>query len=528
MVISARSLNLSPVGLRVPLASSVSHQLQNVGSAERGPEAIGLLTSISSWQHHRQQALIQASLPNRQIPGLRFGSDSLWVRIFQPLTEDFMTAFFVRDIGGMGIPRSVNAANRGREVYEPDKDPKANKRYPFHQFAHATGQTIKGLNWGNMWEEVLREVQSGPAVFIGPTVVLAPVAAMIAGKSGLMMGRSDLKTYNQAFQDFVAQANPKWFQKGLSPEVLTRQLSESMMGQMLTAQFNPHGQAAVMQWPVGFKAPTPFYERPADQALHEFLKRPGVRKQYSSLNGTTMAQVSYQDAVKAWIKAWNQARAKEAKYSLGSLFTSISSYGRNSSARKAALNELNTLETAFKQLVYLSNTHHGGFHAAPEGLVALTVKNLEGPGKVSKIGVGGFLRNMDYFPKFIKDALSAGQLSTRGQYDVGRIIKAAQSIEQTVVKSKFIASLLATFMGFWAVGGISWIAQHSGKYPANRKVQFDTFDMIPGFTNEHVFKQRHLKEKASFSGGNVLNQRSHGSGSLLNSVDPGMGKERLR
>ncbi|MCA9789547.1 MAG: hypothetical protein KC462_07225, partial [Cyanobacteria bacterium HKST-UBA05] len=101
--------------------------------------------------------------------GLR-ASNTL-ARIFRPVLENIFAGIMVVDVFCYWIPRVWGALTRGAFDYDPDRDPQAYGKQGWDRQKHVLNQRLKGLNWINAWEETMREVASGPALFIWPSIL---------------------------------------------------------------------------------------------------------------------------------------------------------------------------------------------------------------------------------------------------------------------------------------------------------------------------------------------------------------------
>ncbi|MCA9789466.1 MAG: hypothetical protein KC462_06815, partial [Cyanobacteria bacterium HKST-UBA05] len=186
-------------------------------------------------------------------------------------------------------------------------------------------------------------------------------------------------------------------------------------------------------------------------------------------NGTV--EVSYNDAFRVWVKAWNKTRLDHNRVGFMQLLARPQQAHKFFARRNRVLAEFNELESAFKHMVYLYNMNHQPFTANPDELSRLTVKGLKGPGVVSKAAPDDVLRNLQRFPGFMEDVLKQSRSGTG--YSLEKVLKVAEQLERSLVKSKAVSSVLATFACFCAVGSVSWIAQHNRSYPANRNMTFE-------------------------------------------------------
>lgn len=121
--------------------------------------------------------------------------------VFQNISEVFIWAYLAQDIISMVIPRIVKGTVRGRETWEPSEDPNT-RNLPFTQQARLwVMNNIKGLNWANGREQVVRESMSGPGLLavlgIGTTL-----AGKLFGSSAMQLS---VPTLEGLGQDFIAR-----------------------------------------------------------------------------------------------------------------------------------------------------------------------------------------------------------------------------------------------------------------------------------------------------------------------------------
>ena len=162
----------------------------------------------------RAQASRKAAVSTPQFSGaaltqmgnrvMQSGSRKL-IPVFQNITELFIAAFLAQDLVAMVLPRIQKSLMRGRDEYDPAKDPNA-KDLPFTQQMRkwVTGN-VSGLNWANASEESKRELATGPGMLVIPAVAYA-IARRMMGKTAVELGHAPLNAMSQGFMDHLKEA----------------------------------------------------------------------------------------------------------------------------------------------------------------------------------------------------------------------------------------------------------------------------------------------------------------------------------
>jgi len=127
-------------------------------------------------------------------------SGNVLAKVFRPVSEVFLVGIMVGDFFGFWVPRVGNALKRGAFDYNPNTDPVlATKKTPWQRKQYIFWQRVKRLNWRNAFEETMREIASGPALFLFPTLVFS-IATKLYGKSSIELSTPMLKQFAAALE----------------------------------------------------------------------------------------------------------------------------------------------------------------------------------------------------------------------------------------------------------------------------------------------------------------------------------------
>ena len=149
---------------------------------------------------------------------------------FQQIAETFLWAFLAQDFFSLWIPRVYLAAQRGKFEYNPDKDPKIQKKEGISKWVSKKIESLKRLNIVNATEETWRELLTGPMMLVVPTVFFV-WARRTMGKRAIELGKQSFDDLHHSFMHQVQKSNiaQKGFDKVSRKElkgVVSKTLSE--------------------------------------------------------------------------------------------------------------------------------------------------------------------------------------------------------------------------------------------------------------------------------------------------------------
>ncbi len=358
---------------------------------------------------------------------------------FQLISENFVWAFLAQDVIALWIPRIINALRRGRNPYDPAVDPAMEGRSPLYQLGHSLYKNTKGLNWKNSLEETLREVETGPGLFIAPSIVFGLGSALALGRLAVTMGYHDLQAYKNAFINTVRSS--QLLHRNVPAGTLEKGLTYEFMKNML---HHGHFKAGIDKL-----LPTSFMKTSeVDQSLVQFLQKAYPQK--------SLSQVTFKDALNAWLGRWVRLTPQKGKL-IDSQF----------------VNKTNELEGLMKRLVFwfnesiLKNAKHG----------YLRIPSL---GKQAETTTEHFLENIQKFKPFIANTYALAQKNTGKNFGgswasrmTNALISASEKVFKGVAIRKLFLGVSGTLLTGMTVVLISGIAQRSKAYPANRNVRLD-------------------------------------------------------
>ena len=136
-------------------------------------------------------------------------------QLVQPLTErvasSYVWEFNGIDMGAMGFPRTLKAVSRGANPYDPDTDPVAQQLSGLQRHSYILKQKLHHLNWLNGYEEIMREIASGPGCVMLSTAIsvalLRPLSRLLdlpEGRRAMDLPNEQVRTLAKAFNTFAA------------------------------------------------------------------------------------------------------------------------------------------------------------------------------------------------------------------------------------------------------------------------------------------------------------------------------------
>lgn len=186
------------------------------------------------------QALRLATTPSAT-QGLTMAVSNGLAKIFRPVLENIIVGIMVVDVFAMWVPRVFGALTRGAFNYSPKTDPQAQGKTGWDLKKHVFKKRIDGLNWINAFEETMREVASGPALFVWPTLIFM-AARRGAAKTGIELSYGPLTKLTDTLAHTLEQQGAKASDKSLKGA-----LKQTIMGlfgdeTMLKTKMPEHGK----------------------------------------------------------------------------------------------------------------------------------------------------------------------------------------------------------------------------------------------------------------------------------------------
>jgi len=406
--------------------------------------------------------------------------------VFQPISENFVWEFTAQDVVALWIPRIINALRRGRHPYDPNEDPSLREGKPLQQWLHSVVQNTKGLNWSNAREESYREFETGPGIFIAPSIIFALGSSAVLGHLALQMSNKDLHTYTNALTqlkptlkgagdaDAVAQQffqhllENGHFKPHLNQPIEiptpkgTEGVSEKLVKMMnvATGKKNHTGQDALKVWSemvsgkISREGNLEFlnYEKNHTPGwVGRLAKRSGFHtgeadKMTHLLDRILMQykDIQLQDVLNTWTHTWKDAQKRHWFDFKG-------------------VQQLNELESAFKRITYWVNNNHYPAMATNALRIPALAQN-----KNDTVKAEALFDNMRKFRGFIQKLYSTHQGQPK------QWASAIQKLLQSSTIGKAVLSVIGTAAACFTVVMVSAKAQRGRAYPANRNVQLGT------------------------------------------------------
>ncbi len=371
---------------------------------------------------------------------------------FQLTTENFVWNFFLQDVIALWIPRVINSLRRGRIPYDPQEDPSIREKKPLEQLLHSLYMNTKGLNYKNGVEETLREVETGPGIFIVPAVMFAIGSALMLGRLGVVLSSSDLKTYHTALMETMkSQALRKtgYFSSSVKLDQANQKMIQTFLDNLLMKGKGHFTKQNGLNRIIGIK---PSLALPkSDQALVAFLQSlPGGK---ARLN-----QLTYGEALTAWIERWSKMSPKKGK-----MFDT------------EFVKQTQQMRTIFSRIAFYFNEKVLRFKN-PAKLHDITL-NLPKGAHHATTSVEHFMECMRKFKPYAEDITQVARKNLKGVSGTPNIrnvfYKAAEKVLTSTRSSKLILSLSSLLLTGFTLLWISSIAQRGKTYEANRTVRLD-------------------------------------------------------
>lgn len=374
---------------------------------------------------------------------------------FQLITESFMWNFFVQDFFSLWVPRVSSALRRGRDKYNPETDPKFQKGKPLRQWMRHLYKNVAGLNYKNSWEETLREVETGPGIFVFPAAIVGWSASKLWGKHGAVLSTTDLKDYQAALTRTLKSPEllkAGILQAGTSAQQVEKGILKHFLEDMLLKGKSHFLQQEGLLREIGVNAAADLPD--VDKTLVKYLKTIAPQK----LPG----KVTYQEALTHWIHQWAETLpTKNWKW-----------------FNDPYVLKLEEMNTVFDRLVFYFNDKVLKIKN-PEKLAELTV-NMPAGVVQEKTAAKHFLENLRKFKTYIMDVNRMAHQHVQGPAATGwtqrlktALLEASEVVYAKAAKNKLLAMTASVFITGIALICISAIAQHDKAYPANRKVKLE-------------------------------------------------------
>lgn len=157
-----------------------------------------------------------ARLGTRSVNGL--------LSVFNQIDSSYLVGFLAMDVVGLWIERIFTGLLAGRYHYDPQADPANRQRSPLQRRVTAARETLKGLNWPNMWEELKREALTAPGCMGLPTLAFI-WARWHHGSQALQLGYDSLRRLSDTFAAAFSQAP-----EALSSQAMTTRFADTVNG----------------------------------------------------------------------------------------------------------------------------------------------------------------------------------------------------------------------------------------------------------------------------------------------------------
>ncbi|MEB3245183.1 MAG: hypothetical protein VKJ06_04260 [Vampirovibrionales bacterium] len=394
--------------------------------------------------------------------------------LFESIEGSYINMLLFEDLG-MWISRLGTAAMRGRDEYLVDEDPNA-KDLPLPcKVVHSAVKNIMGLNWKNVGEETIRELQAGPSLLIVPT------ATFLLGKR--FFGMSDaysvpvgsaLRPLNDQLGTFLQQ---KLATAGTSTFSLQQQ--QQLLSDFVHQQFNINAYPAkALNEPFNFShasliAIEPPTKKQPTVSLYKTLKQWGedtkstqeiTPKQFKEL--TTGGhyqhwQLKHQkqpQTLNAYLKNWSERWAKTAQNAYHPEPHTLAKPKKI--ALQKAEHQLELLNTELKRNMIRFNREH-----LPGDAQLLHKLDKVNTRFSQEIGIDGFTSTLSRWKPFALKVLATPKL------DAQSVKPLIEGMHQKLLGKKWRFALTAFLLnGLW-LASISVLAQHGKNYPANRLAQ---------------------------------------------------------
>jgi hypothetical protein len=178
---------------------------------------------------------------------------TLVMPITYAVDTNFAASFNGQDLVGMGAPRIYQSLLRDAIPYDWSKDPKAQQLEGLNKTLYIYQQRAKRANWQNLYEEIQRELASGPGLLMGGTIGvgamkgLARFTGFPEGRRAMELPQATIDTFLESFQQHIQQAG---LQQGRLPKD-PKAFFKTFFKERWANEVNPEGKN-LLEEPVDF------------------------------------------------------------------------------------------------------------------------------------------------------------------------------------------------------------------------------------------------------------------------------------
>jgi hypothetical protein len=399
----------------------------------------------------------------------------LIVPITYKVANNFVFSFCGQDLVGMGLPRVGQSLLRDAEIYEPEKDPKAQRLKGLPKTLYIKTQQAKHANWVNLYEEIMREIASGPGLLAWGTV--GTLAFKASGRfTGLPEGRrcfelplAQVKALEGSFQTYLqgqGQPNPKHpkaliqgFYEQLFHPAKAPLTGEALLEKPLTLKLDLRQAASHPDFTLSPKNLRSLAANDVDGLAAElgaFAKQPNLFKRLPK-----QAPIARQTTLKQLVTHWAEALADNTLLELKGAKRNV--FNKENLALRA---KINYYSQAVEQAVIQLN--HGQPQAHRFAYNAWPIKLADKATQAFAVGDReGLLGQADKFSDMIASALRRSQKAEQ----LGQKLPLAQASKQVlnhVAKLGVVKTVSFTAMTFWWMWYLAHEIQKGRRYPARR------------------------------------------------------------
>lgn len=468
---------------------------------------------------------------------------------FQLVRGNFVWEFLMLDVAALWLPRIFNSLRRGAKKYDQHADPEAKNRHPIAQFGHWIYKTTAGLNYANAFEETMREMESGPVMFIMPSVVMATASAMAWGRLANTMSHGDLKRFHGAFKSLVdgyrpGELNPYYNFRNTNPGVMKYKLLRDYMNGLLKQHFVELGAADKTMQNLAQRAASGALSH-EDKLLVSFIKH--------TMNKAPDA-VTYSDVARAWASSWAEnAKPVAVKMThdvvepgrMGRAWNRVTSTARDvaTSIIPALKDEKSGVRKALAKLTFEKRAAQVAQEAEMKTILdRLVFWSNEGfAAKAVDKGIAHGAANPSYLSKIHIPSMAFGEAPATGQFfekarkfrsyitnvvdhahtrlakmpmgewvaNIGKqLTTSSDELVKFIMPLKVLMAVSGTLLAGISVVMVSALAQSGKEYPANEYLKLENLDKPGNGPAANSATQQ--------AGGSNQNRHSHRPATAMN------------
>lgn len=150
------------------------------------------------------------------------------IEFFNKVNTSFFYQLFLMDFIALFVTRVSSALVIGRDKYDALSDQLRHTRNGMQQQLHQLGETMKGLNWDNAKEAVVREGLTAPGCLLLPSLAFLATQKLLGGQAQEIKQRN----FNALYDGLMTHLQQV-------PESNLAQTNKALLSQLLDATHNP-------------------------------------------------------------------------------------------------------------------------------------------------------------------------------------------------------------------------------------------------------------------------------------------------